>query len=91
MNKWVASSGEAAIAYAKSCKNVVFIGSASSGMGQYGDCKTYQLINSKIIITLGYKVFQMQFDEGKGYIPDYWIDSSNPLKYLQKWLKTNKI
>ena len=31
------------------------------------------------------------YEEGKGLIPDYWIDSKNPLNYLRKYLKFNKI
>ena len=88
-NKMTASSGEAAIAYAYSCKNVVFVGSASAGVGLFGDIKSYLLPRSKIYISIPFKVFFEGKEEGKGFLPDYWIDSKNPTKYLEKWLKYN--
>ena len=90
-NKMTASSGEAAIAHAHSCRNVVFVGSASAGVGLFGDIKSYLLTRSKIYISIPYKVFYEGKEEGKGFLPNYWIDSKNPTKYLEKWLKHNKI
>lgn len=89
-NKMTASSGEAAIEYAKSCKNVIFVGSASAGVGLFGDIKSYLLTRSKIFVSIPYKVFfEEGKEEGRGFLPDYWIDSKNPTKYLEKWLKHN--
>ena len=90
-NKMTASSGEAAIAHAQSCRNVVFVGSASAGVGLFGDIKSYLLTRSKIYISIPYKVFYEGKEEGKGFLPNYWIDSKDPTKYLEKWLKHNKI
>lgn len=90
-NKTTASSGEAAIAHAYSCRNVVFVGSASAGVGLFGDIKSYLLPRSKIYISIPFKVFFEGKEEGKGFLPDYWIDSKNPTKYLEKWLKHNHL
>ncbi|MDD3382990.1 MAG: S41 family peptidase [Bacilli bacterium] len=92
INKNVASSGESAVAYARSCKNAILVGSATAGVGMFGDVRLYQLENSKIIIQLPYKVFYDEdFKEGKGYIPDYWIDSKKPIKELMRYLNMKKI
>lgn len=88
-NKMTASSGEAAIAHAYSCKNVVFVGSASAGVGLFGDIKSYLLPRSKIYASIPFKVFFEGKEEGKGFLPDYWLDSKNPTKYLENWLKHN--
>ncbi len=89
MNKKTSSSGEAAIAHTKSCRKVVFVGSASAGIGLFGDIKSYLLTRSKIYISIPYKVYFENKEEGKGFLPNYWIDSKNPTKYLEKWLKHN--
>jgi len=89
INKKTASSGEAAISYARSCRNVIFVGSASAGVGLFGDIKSYLLTRSKIYISMPYKVYFEGQEEGKGFLPNYWIDSKNPTKYLEKWLKHN--
>ena len=65
-NKMTASSGEAAIAHAYSCRNVVFVGSASAGVGLFGDIKSYLLPRSKIYISIPFKVFFEGKEEGKG-------------------------
>lgn len=89
INKKTSSSGEAAAAHAKSCRNVVFVGSASAGIGLFGDIKSYLLTRSKIYVSIPYKVYFESKKEGKGFLPNYWIDSKNPTKYLEKWLKYN--
>lgn len=88
-NKVVASSGEAAIMYARNVKNVCFVGSATAGCGQFGDNVTYELDNSKLRFRMGYKVFNMDgFDEGKGLLPDYWLDSENPVEDVIEYTKS---
>ena len=74
-NKGIASSGESALKYAASVKNAVFVGSATAGCGQFGDVRRFRLPNSGISFRMGFKVFNMDgFEEGKGFLPDYWVD-----------------
>ena len=74
-NKGIASSGESAVKYAASVKNAVFVGGATAGCGQFGDVRRFRLPNSGISFRMGYKVFNMDgFEEGKGFLPDYWVD-----------------
>ena len=36
----------------------------------------------------GHKVFHNdKFDEGKGFIPDYWIDDENPLAVVEEYVR----
>jgi len=80
-NKGVASSGESAVSYARSVKNVCFVGSMTAGCGQFGDLRKYRLPNSGIYFVMGYKVFNMDgFEEGKGFMPDYWLDIADGLE-----------
>ncbi len=86
-NKYVGSSGEAAVMYGRNVKNVCFVGGATMGCGQFGDILTYKLPNSHIYFSMGYKVFNMEgFEEGKGFFPDYWIDSENPLEIVAEFI-----
>lgn len=90
-NKYVASSGESAIMYGRTVKNRIFVGSASMGCGQFGDMLTYRLPNSNLYFAMGYKVFNMDgFEEGKGLFPDYWLDSSDPVKDIVEFIKSRK-
>lgn len=90
-NKRVSSSGEAAIMYARSVKNSVTVGSASCGCGQFGDVKWYRLPNSNICFLMGFKVFNMTgFTEGRGILPDYWIDSADPAKTVAEYINSTK-
>ncbi len=86
-NKQVASSGESAIMYGRSVKKRIFVGSASMGCGQFGDVLTYKLPNSELFFAMGYKVFNMEgFEEGKGFFPDYWLDSNDPVKDVVEYI-----
>lgn len=90
-NKQTASSGESAISYAKSIKDAIVVGSASAGIGEFGDIKLYQLFNSKILFYFGHKIFHMKdYEEGKGFLPDYWLDEKDPVKYLINYFKKQK-
>ncbi len=91
MNKWTGSSGESAVAFAYSCKNVTFVGAPTAGVGQFGDILIYKLPNSNIILTVPYKVFQEEkIEECIGFIPDYYIDDKNPVNYMKKYIKNIK-
>lgn len=90
-NKGVASSGEAAVKFAQSVKNVCFVGSATSGCGQFGENRGYRLPNSGVTFYMGYKVFNMDgFEEGKGIAPDYWLDTADPVGAVVEYIKTLK-
>ncbi|MBO4932827.1 MAG: hypothetical protein J6I42_11655 [Clostridia bacterium] len=90
-NKGVASSGEGAVKFAQSVKNVCFVGSATAGCGQFGENRGYRLPNSGVTFHMGYKVFNMDgFEEGKGIAPDYWLDTTDPVGAVVEYIKTLK-
>lgn len=95
MNKESASSAEMGISPAFYLKNAVCVGSASYGCGTFGNCALFQLPNSKIIFSYGHRLFYHEkFEEGKGFMPDYWIDDANPVlvveQYINKKVQANK-
>ena len=50
-------------------------------------CPLYQLPNSKILFSFGCKVFFHEaFEEGEGFLPDYWIDDENPVKVVERYI-----
>lgn len=90
-NKGVASSGESAVKFAQSVKNVCFVGSATAGCGQFGENRGYRLPNSGVTFHMGYKVFNMDgFEEGKGIAPDYWLDTTDPVGAVVEYINTLK-
>lgn len=83
----VASSGEAMIDYSKSIPEAVLIGENSAGVGTFGEVRQYWLLNSRICLFLPSKLFPApEFEEGVGYIPDYWLDSAEPVREIAGWL-----
>lgn len=88
-NKSVMSSGESALYFARSVKHVTFVGSASGGCGQFGDIGVYRLPNTGLVFQMGYKVFNNEsFEEGRGLLPDYWLDSADPVGELVRYLRS---
>ncbi|MBD3278944.1 MAG: hypothetical protein GF388_11650 [Candidatus Aegiribacteria sp.] len=82
-----ASSGEAFLDYSLSIPGAVHIGENSAGIGTFGDIRNYWLPNSHIRITLPCKLFITPgFEEGVGYLPDYWLDSPEPIQEITEWM-----
>lgn len=90
MNSDTASSGETSILYAKSLKSVVFIGENSMGCNTFGNIASYQLSNSNIILRVPNMINLCKNPddcvEGKGFTPDYWVDSVDVQSEVISWL-----
>ncbi|MCK4506322.1 MAG: hypothetical protein KAW14_11970 [Candidatus Aegiribacteria sp.] len=87
IDRGVASSGEALIDYSKSVPGAVLIGENSAGVGSFGEVRRYWLPNSFISLSLPSKLFLAPgFEEGIGYLPDYWLDSPEPVIEVARWL-----
>jgi hypothetical protein len=87
-DRHVSSSGEAAVAYSKSIRNRVLVGENTAGIGTFGDIRRYVLPHSRIRVVLPYKLFvSPELLEGRGFLPDYWIDSAEPVLEIARWLK----
>ena len=86
-DRYVASSGEALLDYSKSVPNAVLVGENSAGVGTFGEVRQYWLPNSHISLYLPSKLFLAPgFEEGVGYLPDYWLDSPDPVAEVARWL-----
>ncbi len=87
IDREVASSGEALVDYSKSIPGVVLVGENSAGVGTFGEVQSYWLPNSHIQFSIPSKLFLVPgFEEGIGYLPDYWLDSSEPVAEIARWL-----
>ena len=91
MNKATASSAEMGISPSYHLKNAVRVGSASFGCSTFGNCILFQLPNSKIVFRFGHRLFYHEgFEEGKGFLPDFWIDDKNPVGVVEQYLKETR-
>lgn len=87
VDRGVASSGEALLDYSKSVPGAVIVGENTAGIGTFGEVRHYWLPNSHISLLLPCKLFLAPgFEEGVGYIPDYWLDSPEPVIEIAAWL-----
>jgi len=87
MDRWVASSGEGTVGHSKAVKDLLLIGENSAGIGTFGEIRYYLLPNSQISLSLPSKIFlEPGVLEGKGFLPDLWLDTSDPLAELVRWL-----
>lgn len=90
MNSDTASSGESSVLFAKSLRNVVFIGENSMGCNTFGNVASYQLTNSNIILRVPNMINLCKNPgdcvEGKGFTPDFWVDNTDVQSEVVKWL-----
>jgi hypothetical protein len=88
INRNVASSGELTTAYAKSFPRHLLVGENSAGIGTFGEVRQYALAHSKMRFFLPSKLFlEPGIREGRGYVPDFWLDTSDPLKEIARWIR----
>ena len=87
MNKYTASAGESLVAMSNNIKKVIKVGTNTMGCGYFGETKCYVLPQTHATIILPYKAFYMDgFEEGIGYLPDYWMDDENMIETFKEWL-----
>lgn len=88
MNKSTASSAEMGVSPSYYVNNAVRVGSGTFGCTTFGNCFFYQLPNSKICLSYGSRLFYYEnFEEGKGFLPDYWIDDKDPVGVVEEYIK----
>jgi hypothetical protein len=91
MNSGTASSGETSVLYAKSLRKAVFIGENSMGCNTFGNTASYQLRHSGIVLRVP-NIINLCRDpddcaEGKGFTPDFWVDSPDVRAEVIRWLR----
>lgn len=81
------SAGEDFLSYSKSLPDITIVGENSGGVGTFGEIRSYVLPNSKIRLNFPSKIFLSKYaEEGIGFLPDYWLDSSKPEEEVSNWL-----
>lgn len=84
INDRVASSGESALTMCDCIETKTVYGCNSLGIGTFGDLLVYYLPYSNITVWCPHKVFDNKIEETKGYSPDIWLDTNNPLQEIIK-------
>lgn len=88
MNNATASSAEMGVSPSYFVKNAVRVGSGTFGCTTFGNCFFYRLPHSKICLMYGNRLFYYEnFEEGKGFMPDYWIDDKDPVGVVEEYIK----
>jgi hypothetical protein len=86
-NQRVGSAANNALAMAKSVPGCVIIGSNSSSGFTFSEVVTYSLKHTFIKFRLPRKIIiHPEFDNQKGFLPDYWLDSAQPVEEVIRWL-----
>lgn len=89
----VPSSAESLLIYLRTVKNVIFIGTNSSGTTKIMDKLGFLLPNTKIVCAFGTKAYNyrsFEIEEGKGLEPDIWLGTEDILDRAYKFAKTLK-
>lgn len=87
-NRRILSAGEGMIGASQSVKNRIIIGENTGGVAQFSDACEFYLPNSKFIAKLPRQFLIIPgLEECVGYLPDYWLDTSEPLEEVMRWLQ----
>lgn len=87
MSSKTASAGNNAVAIAETIPNNIIVGSNSSSSFAIGNKKNYCLKNSLIRLELpGTLTIHPDNKLEKGFLPDYWLDSEQPVKEIIDWI-----
>ncbi len=87
-NRRVLSAGENLVGASGSIKNRVVIGENTGGVAQFSSTVPYVLPHSRLVLNLPRQlIFIPGLEECVGYLPDYWLDTSDPVQEVVSWLK----
>jgi hypothetical protein len=76
------------IGASQSVKNRIIIGENTGGVAQFSDACEFYLPNSKFIAKLPRQFLIIPgLEECVGYLPDYWLDTNEPLEEVMSWLQ----
>jgi hypothetical protein len=86
-NRSVHSAGEAFVGASQSIKNRIVIGENTGGVAQFSSACGYYLPNSRFIANLPrHFILIPGLEECIGYLPDYWLNTTEPVKEVMDWL-----
>ena len=87
INRHVVSGGESFVGFLQSIKNRIVIGENTGGVGMFSSACGYYLPNSKFILNLPrHFILIPGFEECVGFFPDYWLNTTEPVNEIMKWL-----
>ncbi|NQV15172.1 hypothetical protein HQ531_06910 [bacterium] len=87
-NRRVLSAGENMVGSSQSIKNTIVIGENTGGVAQFSSTCEYYLPYSNLLLNLPRQlIFIPGLEECVGYLPDYWLDTREPVEEVLKWLK----
>jgi len=87
VNRRVLSAGEGMIGASRSVKNRILIGENTGGVAQFSDTLEYYLPNSHFIAKIPRQLLMIpDLEECVGYLPDYWLDTTDPVAEVLNWL-----
>ena len=81
------SSAEETINFTKSLKNPIVVGTNTLGCNCFTNLWVCVLPKTHMAMFLPNIALSDMFEEGKGFEPDYWLDSKTPLEDVIDWLK----
>lgn len=84
---YCASSAEETINFTRSLKNVIKVGTNTNGCNCFTNLWVCILPKTYMAIFLPNVAILDMFEEGKGFEPDYWLDTTEPLEEIKRWLK----
>ena len=87
---YCASSAEETINFTGSLKNVIRVGTNTNGCNCFTNLWVCVLPKTYMAMFLPNVAFLDMFEEGKGFEPDYWLDTTEPLEEIKNWLR-NKL
>ena len=88
---YCASSAEETINFTKSLKNAIRVGTNTNGCNCFTNLWVCILPKTYMAIFLPNVAILDMFEEGKGFEPDYWLDTTEPLEEIKNWLKSNDV
>lgn len=87
-NRRVLSAGENMVGASRSLRNQIIIGENTGGSAQFSSTCGYYLPHSRIVLNLPRQlIFVPGLEECVGYLPDYWLDTKEPVEEVLKWVR----
>ena len=88
VNRNSLSTSEIAVSQAKCLEDSILMGENTGGKLTFGETLYYRLPHSRLKIILPMKIFLPKgLKEGRGFLPDFWLDTYDPIKEIIRWIK----
>ena len=95
MDEHVGSGGESFVSMVGQINGAVLVGENTMGCSSYGNVAVQEpLTHSGITLRFGWAKFHMRdvlpIREGKGFMPEYWLDDEDPVRAIEALLHSNR-